>query len=140
MDAEQAWVPRLDRRGAERAGDDVTAKSPLGPGVPGPVLIGPQSPYQRGLPYSCTKPRAPEVMLHSGREGELSKTPGGPRLLGMGFPPPASFHGVAPPTDYTSLIRAVSQALGFPSGVKGNGEEAMRHNTFGVSSGTFHSH
>ncbi len=140
MDAEQAWGPKLDRRGAERAGDDVTAKNPLGPGVPGPVLIGPQSPHQGGLPYSYTKPRAPEVTLHSGREGELSKMPGGPRLLGVGFPPPASFHAVAPPTHYTSVIRAVSRALGSPSGVKGKGEEATRHNPFGVSSGTSHSH
>ena len=48
----------------------------------------------------------------SGREGGLSKVPGGPRLLGVGFPPPTSFHAVAPPMDHSS-VRAVSQALGF---------------------------
>ena len=138
MDAEQAWGPKLDCRGAERAGDDVTAKDPLRPGVPGPLCI-PQSPDPGGLPYSYTKPRAPETMLRSGREGELSNVPGGPRLLGVGFPPPASFHGVAPPMDHSSVIRAVSQALGFVCGLKSEGEEAMRHKPFRVSSGTFHS-
>ena len=34
------------------AGDDVTAKDPLGPGVPGPLCMGPQSPDPGGPPMA----------------------------------------------------------------------------------------
>ena len=70
---------------------------PHGPGGPVPLCTGPQPPDPGGSSCSETTPTAPKGRGASGLE-ELLKAPWAPRLQVMGFPPPASFLRVTPPT------------------------------------------
>ena len=59
---------------------------------------------------------------------EFCKVPWALRLLvvGLGFPPPASFLSVTPPVDDTPFCRVVLR-LGSVLGMEGKGEEVRRH-------------
>ena len=43
------------------------------------------------------------------------------------FPPPASLLRIAPPTDDITFRRAVLQELGYVQGMKGKGEDVVKH-------------
>ena len=85
MEPEQSWVPVLDCPGSWAG--CASKSTPLAPGVPGPLCMGPQSPDTGGPSNSYTKPSAPK-----GRWTlwaaivSLGLTSPGER-----FPPPASF-------------------------------------------------
>ena len=108
---------------------------PHGLGMPVPLCTGPQ-PQDRGSSCSETMPTAPKGYGASELK-ELWKSPWAPCLLVLGFQPPASFLGVSPPMDESTLYIVVLKELGF---VQGKGE-GRRNGTqaLGVSPVTFHS-
>ena len=98
LEPEQAWVPRLDCGGAEGAAEGVQAMWPLPPSVDLDFLF--PSAWGHTLQTQGDPPAAkpslvpPEDGGVSGLE-ELCKVPWAKCLLLVGFPPPASFLGVA---------------------------------------------
>ena len=99
-------------------------------------LHGPTTSRPRGSSCSETMPTAPKGCGASGLK-ELWKSPWAPCLLVLGFQPPASFLGVSPPMDESTLYIVVLKDLGFVQGMgerRRNGTQAL-----GVSPGTFHS-
>ena len=115
----QAWFPGMDYHGADGAGEDVPANEPIDlPGVPAPLCRGPQPPDPGGPP--AVKLR----LLHLKDVGPLGwKSSRAPCLLVLGFPPPASFLGVAPPMDETTLHRVGVKATGICPGDGGRKNE-----------------
>ena len=88
---------------------------------------------QMSSPWTCTAwslqdgPLTARPSLVQPKDGgpsgpeELWKVTWSPRLLVLGFPPPASFRRVTPPTDASTLSTALWQGLGFVPGRKGRG-------------------
>ena len=85
-------------------------------------LQGPTTSRSRRSSCSETTPTAPERCGASGLE-ELWKASRAPCLLVLGFPPPASFLGVAPPMDETTLHRVGVKATGICPGDGGRKNE-----------------
>ena len=86
----EAWVPRWTVVGLTELGEMCWPMSPAPQAcVPAPLCTSPQPPDPGGPP-------APKGCGASGLE-ELWKGPWAPCLPVLGFPPPASFLGVAPP-------------------------------------------
>ena len=125
----QAWVPWMDRLGTEEGGEDMPVNEPFPMHLVCLFLSAPTHnlQIQAGPPAAEPAIVPPKDGGASGLE-EFCKVPWALRLLvvGLGFPPPASFLRVTPPVDDTRFCRVVLQS-GSVLGMEGKGEEVRRH-------------